>query len=106
MYTLHTHCRACNFRAPGAQGVKSVPTEKLIEVFDLGVHPLANDFCKEGEPHAGYAPLKVMFCPRCSLAQLSVVVDPAILYSHYAYVTSSSNMMREQIGRASCRERV
>ena len=95
MYKLHTYCRACGYAKPGAQGIKSVLTEKLIEVFDLGIQPLANDFCKADEPHAGCAPLKVLMCPRCSLAQLSVVVDPAILYRHYAYVTSPSNTMQE-----------
>ncbi len=82
MYTNHTRCRACK-------------SEKLIPVFDLGIQPLSNDFVKEGEPHAGYAPLKVLFCEKCSLAQLSVVVDPAILYNHYSYVTSPSQMMRD-----------
>lgn len=64
-------------------------------MLDLGIQPLANDFCKDGELRAGYAPLKVLYCPRCSLAQLSVVVDPSILYRHYCYVTSPSNMMQE-----------
>jgi SAM-dependent methyltransferase len=95
MYQLHNYCRACGYAKPGAQGIKSAPTEKLIEVLDLGIQPLANDFVREGEEHAGYAPLKVLFCPRCSLAQLSVVVDPHILYDTYSYVTSSSQMMRE-----------
>jgi novobiocin biosynthesis protein NovU/D-mycarose 3-C-methyltransferase len=95
MYHLHTHCRACDYGKPGAQGIKSAPTDKLIEVFDLGVQSLANDFVHDGEPHAGYAPLKVLFCPQCSLAQLSVVVDPKVLYSHYSYVTSPSQMMRD-----------
>ncbi len=94
MYTQHTHCRACGYGAPGAQGIKSEPTAKLIEVFDLGIQPLANDF-SPGEERSGYAPLKVLFCPRCSLAQLSVVVNPSILYRHYAYITSTSNMMRD-----------
>ena len=95
MYTLHTHCRACGFAKPGAPSIKANSTDKLIEVMDLGIQPLANDFVKEGEPRAGYAPLKVLFCPRCTLAQLSVVVDPQVLYSHYSYVTSPSETMRE-----------
>lgn len=98
MFRLHNHCRACNYAFHGAGGNRN-PTEKLIEVFDLGIQPLANDFTKPGEAQAGYAPLKVLFCPRCSLAQLSVVVDPSILYSHYAYVTSPSAMMREHFER-------
>lgn len=95
MYTPHTHCRACGYARSGAQGIKAAPTEKLIEVFDLGIQPLANDFCKDGEPRAGYAPLKVLYCPRCSLAQLSVTVDPEILYRKYCYVTSPSAMMAD-----------
>jgi SAM-dependent methyltransferase len=95
MYHNHTHCRACGYAKPGAQGVKAASAEKLIEVFDLGVQPLANDFVKADEPHAGYAPLKVLVCPRCSLAQLSVVVDPSILYDQYNYVTSPSSTMQE-----------
>jgi len=94
MYKYHTYCRACGYGKAGAQGIKSAPTEKLIEVFDLGVQPLANDFQKEGEELAGYAPLKVMFCPRCTLAQLSVVVRPEVLYKNYSYVTSKSDMMQ------------
>ena len=95
MYRPHTHCRACLYAKSGANGIKAAPTDKLIEVFDLGVQPLANDFCKADHPRAGFAPLKVMFCPRCTLAQLSVVVDPAVLYLHYAYVTSKSDMMKK-----------
>jgi 2-polyprenyl-3-methyl-5-hydroxy-6-metoxy-1,4-benzoquinol methylase len=63
-------------------------------VFSLGLQPLANDWKKPGEPRAGYAPLEVLLCPQCNLAQLSVVVDPAIMYGRYPYVTSQSAMMR------------
>jgi hypothetical protein len=102
VYRLHNVCRACGLGKPEiptlkescAAGPSSAPTS-LIPVFDLGVQPLANDFVGPTEDHAGYAPLKVLFCPRCSLAQLSVVVEPQLLYRHYAYVTSPSQMMRE-----------
>lgn len=95
MYRLHTHCRACGYAQPtGPSGIKAAEsTEHLDRVFTLGIQPLANDFAKENEPHAGYAPLEVLLCPRCDLAQLSVVVDPEILYSHYRYVTSPSRTM-------------
>lgn len=99
MYKLHTACRACGYGTPMAPGVKSAEPEKLIEVFDLGLQPLANDFRKEGEEHSGFAPLKVLFCPRCSLAQLSVTVDPRILYSNYSYVTSTSATMQDHFTR-------
>jgi hypothetical protein len=65
MYHLHTTCRACGCK-------------ELTPVFDLGVQPLANDFRKDGELRAGHVPLKVLLCPKCSLGQLSVVVDPTV----------------------------
>jgi len=101
MYTDHTYCRACGLGKPEIPTLKvsaaagpQVGPSKLITVFSLGVQPLANDFCHSGEPHAGYAPLDVLLCPRCHLAQLSVVVEPGVLYSHYAYETSKSDTMR------------
>jgi novobiocin biosynthesis protein NovU/D-mycarose 3-C-methyltransferase len=80
MYRLHTKCRACG-------------NEKLVNAFDLGLQPLANNFAGPNDTHAGFAPLKVLFCPECLLGQLSVVVDPAVLYANYAYVTSPSATM-------------
>lgn len=95
MYTPHNHCRACGYGKPGAQGIKNGPPERLASAYDLGIQPLANDFCKGNAERGGYAPLKVMFCPKCTLAQLSVVVKPEILYQHYSYVTSPTETMRD-----------
>ena len=86
MYTDHHTCRACG-------------NKELIPVFDLGVQPLANDFRKPGESRNGFAPLKVLFCQKCTLAQLSAVVDPTLLYEDYAYVTSPSETMRRHFNR-------
>lgn len=38
--------------------------------------------------------MEVLLCPKCSLAQLSVVVDPKVLYENYKYVTSPSATMQ------------
>lgn len=67
--------------------------ESLVPVFDLGVQPLANDFCADGEERAGWAPLKVLHCPQCWLGQLSVTVNPEVLYRRYFYVTSPGSTM-------------
>lgn len=107
MYKLHTHCRACDFAKPGPPGIKNVRNERLVEVLDLGIQPLANDFQDERGEHSGFAPLKVLFCPRCTLAQLSVAVRPEILYSNYSYVTSATETMRShfhQLWLDICRE--
>lgn len=99
MYKLHTECRACGYGKPPTPGTKSAEPEKMPTVFDLSVQPLANDFRKEGESRAGYAPLEVLLCPRCHLGQLSVVVDPSILYANYSYVTSPGETMRAHFER-------
>ena len=101
MYHLVTNCRACNFgpaiTAPGTKTAGNA--DRLQPVFSLGVQPLANDFRTESEERAGFAPLEVLLCPRCGLAQLSIVVRPEILYANYPYVTSKSQMMQEHFKR-------
>lgn len=86
MYHCHTKCRACN-------------GTDLVPVLDLGIQPLANDFCTADGERAGMAPLKVLFCRTCTLAQLSVVVKPEILYRNYSYVTSASDTMKEHFDK-------
>ena len=82
MIQERTHCRTCG-------------SENLKLILDLGKTALVNDFLKPEEV-AGYKislPLRVVLCPDCSLVQLADTVDPKILYSHYAYVTSTSTTM-------------
>jgi C-methyltransferase C-terminal domain/Putative zinc binding domain/Methyltransferase domain len=76
------HCRTCG-------------SENLTLILDLGKTALVNDFLTPEEV-AGYKislPLRVVLCPDCSLVQLADAVDPKILYSRYAYVTSTSRTM-------------
>lgn len=94
MYKLHQTCRACGYAPAPYPGKSAQSSERLIEVFSLGLQPLANDFCDGGDERQGFAPLKVLFCPNCTLAQLSVVVPPSILYSKYNYITSQSKTMQ------------
>ena len=82
MYKLHNNtCRACG-------------GTDLVSGLSLGVQPLANDFRRAGQERAGMAPLQVLYCKTCTLAQLSVVVNPDILYDRYSYRTSRSETMR------------
>lgn len=80
MFHHHTTCRACG-------------NKELVKVLDLGVQPLSNDFQPVNGECAGYAPLAVLFCRKCTLAQLSVVVRPEVMYANYSYVTSESRTM-------------
>jgi dTDP-4-dehydrorhamnose reductase len=73
----HKNCRACN-------------SPNLTKYLDLGIMPLANnlEFNSTGAKEADRFPLQVMFCEECSLSQLSVVIDPAKMFSYYTYRSS------------------
>jgi len=72
-----TICRACG------EG-------ELEKYLDLGMMPLANNLA----PTAGDAvamqrfPMQVQYCRDCCLSQLTVVVDPREMFSHYTYRSS------------------
>jgi len=75
----HVKCRCCG-------------SDKLEPYLDLGMMPLANnlELTKEDAINAERFPLKVMLCEDCSLSQLSVVIDPSLLFSKYFYRSSMS----------------
>jgi len=88
MIQERTRCRTCG-------------SKNLKLILDLGKTALVNDFLKP-EDVAGYKislPLRVVLCPDCSLVQLADMVDPKILYSHYAYVTSTSKTMDTHLNK-------
>lgn len=68
-------------------------TQPLPDPFlDLGTTPLANSYLPvaealESEP---VYPLAVAYCPHCHLVQLTKIVPPASLFSHYLYFSSYS----------------
>jgi len=68
-----------------------------LSVFlSLGETPLANSFVRPAARSVPElrVPLEVMRCERCGLAQLTVVVDPDLMFLDYAYATSASAPMR------------
>jgi novobiocin biosynthesis protein NovU/D-mycarose 3-C-methyltransferase len=82
MIRERTHCRTCD-------------SKNLRLILDLGSTALANDFLDPAEV-ANYKtslPLRVVLCQDCSLVQLADTVDPKVLYSRYAYITSTSRTM-------------
>lgn len=70
----------------------------LLPVFDLGLQPLANEFHDACAPLATY-PLAINFCPECSHVQLTVAVNPDLMFRHYRYVSSTSSALREYFER-------
>lgn len=77
-YKNHTHCRICG-------------SNKLTEYLDLGELPLTNNLCNTKEQVSDVYPLKLMVCKKCWLSQLSIVVNPEILFGNYVYRSDISN---------------
>ena len=67
-------------------------SEDLVPYLDLGMMPLVNRYLSRPDADAAEPrfPLKVLLCRGCSLSQLSVVVDPKVLFSEYDYYSSIS----------------
>ncbi len=62
---------------------------ELILELNLGSQPLANNFLKKPGQNESY-PLAVNRCTECFHLQLTHVVDPAIIYKNYSYVSGTS----------------
>ena len=75
----------------------------LVDVLDLGVMPLANRLLSgeqllEEEPRY---PLRLVFCPGCTLLQLKHTVAPEVLFRDYLYFSSFSDALVEHSRRSS-----
>jgi SAM-dependent methyltransferase len=80
--TLITQCRGCG-------------AEHLEPILPLGHMPLANSLLTETDlrqPEPTY-PLDLVFCPTCSLVQITVTVAPELLFRDYLYFSSFSDTM-------------
>ncbi|MBK69575.1 MAG: hypothetical protein CMF54_07285 [Legionellales bacterium] len=75
-------CRICN-------------SSKLYKYLSLGYQPLANSFLKKNQIKFELKyPLELCFCKKCKLSQLSVVVNPKLIFSSYDYLSSSSKALK------------
>lgn len=74
-YKAHTICRVCW-------------SEDMTKYLDLGELPLSNNLCNNAYEVPNRYPLQVMLCNNCGLSQLSIVVDPEVMFSHYVYRSS------------------
>lgn len=70
-----TECLACGLK-------------KFQPLIDLGEQPLANNLGSEEK-----YPLAVQYCENCFHGQLTVSVDPEILYRDYKYVSGTSDTL-------------
>lgn len=81
-YKAVTNCRVCKSR-------------NLTPYLSLGNLPLANLLLNNIKERVERYPLDVLFCNDCALSQLSIVVNPHILYDHYPYYSSVSETFRK-----------
>lgn len=79
-YKQHLNCRVCG-------------SENLIPYLDLGMMPLSNNLAEStvDKIHGEKYPLKVLLCENCGLSQLSIVIQPEVMFEHYVYRSSISS---------------
>jgi hypothetical protein len=80
--TAITRCRGCN-------------ATHLEPILSLGQTPLANSLLIDADlsrPEPTF-PLDLIFCPTCSLVQITITVPPELLFREYLYFSSFSDTM-------------
>jgi len=84
-YKLISNCRICD-------------SSKIDSILNLGNQPLANafreinDFTKEI-----YIPLEIIRCSNCTTVQLSVNVEPDIMFKEYLWVTGTTKTATDHL---------
>jgi SAM-dependent methyltransferase len=76
-------------------GCRSCSSDELELILSLGRTPLANALVSEEDlshPEETY-PLDLVFCPACTLVQITETVSPEKLFRNYLYFTSFSDTM-------------
>lgn len=81
-YKIVRMCRVCG-------------SKRFRKYLDLGRQPLANALLDSPKSKSKKYPLQVLFCEDCALSQLSIVVDPKVLYTNYPYYSSVSLTFRD-----------
>jgi hypothetical protein len=67
----------------------------LSEVLDLGLHPLANSLVSEDSAEQELRiPLILIRCSSCTTVQLSVNVNPKLMFQNYLWVTGTTETAR------------
>ena len=75
------NCRLCN-------------SKSLVKIIDLKNQPPANSLHKKNEKIKKF-PLILLFCKKCSTAQLSISLDPKYLFKKYFWVTATSSTAKK-----------
>lgn len=68
-------------------------SKNLFPIIDFGTQALANNFHKNGLKEKEYE-LKLMGCESCWHTQLSLAIDPILLFKNYLYVSGTSSTLK------------
>lgn len=70
----------------------------LMTYLDLGSQPLANSYHKK-DIDVFYFPLKVNVCRNCYHNQLTIAVEPSLMFKNYLYVSGTTQTFRDHCRR-------
>ena len=73
---------------------------KLKKILDLGKQPLANNLLHNKKQKVDLYPLQLNYCLNCHNSQLSICVNPKILFNKYLYLSSISNTFKNHFKNA------
>src|SRR6266542_1098724 len=82
-------------RSGAMSSCRSCGNTDLLPILSLGKMPLANALLTEGQlslPEETF-PLDLVFCPQCTLAQITETIAPEKLFREYLYFSSFSDTM-------------
>lgn len=88
--------KASDFNEPFVE-IKSCRTclsKELVIILDLGLHPLANSLLSNASEPEMLVPLILIRCESCTTIQLSVNVNPELMFQNYLWVTGTTNTAR------------
>ena len=80
-------CRCCN-------------SKKLKKILNLGNQPLANNLLNNEKEEFYLYPLELNYCSNCHNCQLSICVNPSVLFDKYLYLSSVSNTFKNHFKSA------
>ncbi len=74
---------------------RTCQSHNLIQIIDLGLHPLANSLVDNKLNSELFIPLALTRCNACTTLQLSVNVKPELMFQNYLWVTGTTETARK-----------
>lgn len=80
-YTYNFTCKCCG-------------SGSIRVILDLNDQPLANSYLKTKEEDEYRYPLRLAYCKMCTHLELSLTVEPDLLFKNYLYVSGTSQTLK------------